>query len=124
MIQVFFFKELTDNLFKNKEINCYDLKYSTPEYKQCHKSNDEENNIFLTRKFIFMMIMAILIFIIITKINMSNNDKYGIGLGALFMIFYALCMHWTKMNKILILGTSLLILLNIVSKIMENKKIL
>ena len=71
--------------------------------------------------------MAILLFIIITEYNMSNNVKYGIGFGTLLMILYALIMYWIRMNKIFkigVLGTSLLILLYIISKITENKKIL
>lgn len=96
LIQVFFFSKLANKLFDNEE-------------------RDKKD----TNKFIFMMVAATVIFIVVSQLETTNDVKFGTGLGAFFMIVYALFMHWTHMNETMqltVLGTSLCILLYGASK--------
>jgi hypothetical protein len=120
LIQVFFFSKLANKLFdKRNKRDCHKLKYDTPEYEQCYKLDDEERDKKDTNKFIFMMAVATVIFVVVSQLDTTNDVKFGTGLGAFFMIVYALFMHWTHMNetmKLTVLGTSLCVLLYGASK--------
>lgn len=117
LMQVFFFSKLADNLFDNKNTqNCFELEVNqnNKEYKKCLEKNQEEMNKTNSKKFIFMLTIATIIFIIISQIQTTDNVKFGTGFGALIMIYYALIMQWSQMNetvKLTVLGSSLCILL-------------
>jgi predicted histidine transporter YuiF (NhaC family) len=120
LIQVFFFSKLANKLFDEKDKqNCLELDFKTDEYKKCQKKNDEKNEKRDSKKFIFMIAVATIVFIIVSQLNTTNDVKFGTGLGAFFMIIYALFMNWSQMNetmKLGVLGTTFCILLYGASK--------
>lgn len=133
LIQVFFFNKLADNIFdinKYKDTYNYEvihLNFNEKKENTENKENKEKefkktkDELYRneTKKFIFMIIVATIIFLIITQIEETISVKFGLGLGSLFMIVYALYMNWYNMNEIMkltVLGIALLALIFSVSK--------
>lgn len=129
LIQVFFFNKLADNIFdinKYKDTYNYEVihlnfneKKENTENKEKELKKKDELYSKETKKFIFMIVVATIIFLIITQIEETISVKFGLGLGSLFMIVYALYMNWYNMNEIMkltVLGISLFALIFSVSK--------
>ena len=118
-IQVFFSSKLSTKIFEENSKSCSDFKYDTPEYKSCHKDYTQNKSDQDTKKFVFMMIVGIISLMIVYNLDANNTIRYGVGLGGLMTIIYALFMNWSSMNetiRLCVLGVSFVSLLYIGSR--------
>jgi hypothetical protein len=131
IIQSTFFSKLGNDLYK---VDGDDLQYGnflwcdnivdSEEKKICEGKQKIENDKTIqtmsentkrrTKKFIFMSLSAIVLFVMIFKLKTTREVQFGVCFGSLLMLMYSLYETWSSMGemlKLLILGGSLLILL-------------
>jgi hypothetical protein len=111
VLEVFFFSKLADQIFDQNAPIC---NYKMRDYKQCIDKRSLILDKTTNKKFIFLLVVATVIFFVISKVDTPKYVRNGTGLGSLFMIIYALFMNWPTMNetyRLVTLGISLAILI-------------
>jgi hypothetical protein len=125
LVQVFFFIKLSNVLFNNDkkkiELKYPNARYNTPEYEKAMKKyneqrdfNDEIQKQDDHHRFMFVIVCATLLFLFVNFIDVKDELKYGVSLGALYMTGYTLFMNWNNFKdemKVTILGLSFISLL-------------